>query len=130
LFAPTQVSASDGQFDEHVEIRWSDRSEIETGYRIYRRAAGSSATLQAIGTAPVNYDVYRDESAVPGTQYEYCVAAIQGSFESAQACDLGERGFVLPPLNVAASDGQYPDRVHITWVDQSGGSAPFRIYRR
>ncbi len=130
LFAPTQVSASDGQFDEHVEIRWSDRSEIETGYRIYRRAAGSSATLQAIGTAPVNYDVYRDESAVPGTQYEYCVAAIQGSFESAHACDLGERGFVLPPLNVAASDGQYPDRVHVTWVDQSGGSAPFRIYRR
>lgn len=130
IFAPTQVAASDGQLDAHVEIRWSDRSEIEKGYRIYRRLSGVGGALQAIGTTPANYDVYRDETAVPGTSYEYCVAAFQDSFESLRGCDTGERGFVLPPTNVEASDGQDPDRVQITWTDQSDGSSQFRIYRR
>ena len=130
IFAPTQVEASNGQYDGYVEIRWSDRSEIETGYNISRRQAGSEGSFSLLTTTSANIDLYRDESAQAGVEYEYCVAAMNNGFESATACDTGLRGHVLPPLNVAATDGQQPDFVRISWMDQAGGGNAYRLYRR
>ncbi|TPW04968.1 MAG: hypothetical protein FD129_2832, partial [bacterium] len=40
IFRPTQVAASDGYYEEWVQVEWLDNSRVETGYRIYRRPAG------------------------------------------------------------------------------------------
>jgi hypothetical protein len=62
IHAPTQVAASDGQFDSKVFITWSDQSTIEANYRVFR-----NGTL--LVTLPVNTEAYSDTSAVPGTTY-------------------------------------------------------------
>lgn len=133
LFAPTSPAASDGAFEDKVQVTWSDRSNIETGYNIYR-----GGTL--LGSVGANVGTYDDATAVSGTTYNYCVTAYldansNGSFdngtdfESAQVCDDGQRGHVLPPLNLTATDGTYPDKVILTWTDQTESETGYRITR-
>jgi fibronectin type 3 domain-containing protein len=123
IFPPQSVAASDGQFDLFVRITWSDQSQIESGYRIKR-----NGTL--LRTLPANSTQFRDSTAVAGTTYSYQVIAFDaGNNESQAVADNGFRGFILPPLNVSATDGQYPDRVRITWTDQATNETGYKIYR-
>ncbi len=123
IFSPQTVVASDGQFDLFVRITWSDQSQIESGYRIKR-----NGTL--LRTLDANSTLFRDSTAVAGTTYSYQVIAFDASNNESQAvADNGFRGFILPPLNVSATDGQFPDRVRITWTDQATNETGYKIYR-
>lgn len=133
IFAPTSMIASGGVFEDKVQATWSDRSNIETGYNIYR-----DGTL--LGSVAANVGTYDDATAVSGTSYNYCVTAYVDTnsnnafdngtdFESAQVCDNGQRGHVLPPLNLTATDGTYPDKVILTWTDQTEGETGYQITR-
>jgi len=118
IFAPTGLAASDGIFENRVALSWVDVSFIETGYYLYRDTVTPGTTL--LSTLPADRAFYQDSTAVQGTVYTYCVEAFDaGDFRSAQVCDMGERGFVLPPLNMTATDGQYTDRVVVAFTDQT-----------
>jgi hypothetical protein len=124
IFAPIDVSATDGIYIDKVNITWEDVSAINTGYSIRRDAA-------EIGTVGANTLWFDDTSAVPEVVYSYdVVATATGGYESAAATDTsGWRGVILPPTNVSASDGQYFDRVRITWQNQAPDTMVYAVYR-
>ncbi len=125
---PDRISASDGEFVDRVEIRWVDISAINTGYAIRRDGI-------QIGTAGPNAGMFADRvdaaefPPVPEVRYNYEVVAIFGEWQSAAASDSGWVGVIPPPLNVAATDGQYNDRVRVTWQGPAFELSGYRIYR-
>ncbi len=122
IFAPTSVSATDGEFTDRVVITWSDMSHIEDGYYLYRNGVRIDST--GPDTEWVN-----DLTAAPNTAFNYEVRAFVSDRQSAAVGDTGWRGVLLPPLDVSASDGEYLDRVVITWQDQTDAELGYRIYR-
>ena len=126
IFAPPpgSVTASDGEYTDHVEIRWVDISSINTGYTILRESS-------PIGTTGPNTTFYRDSTATAEVVYPYdVIATVTGGYESAPEGDTGWMGIILPPINVEASDGQYLDWVRITWDGQAPDTLwGYYIYR-
>jgi hypothetical protein len=123
IFPPITVSASDGDHVDYVRVSWVDISSINTGYMVYRDG-------DSLGTAGPNQTYYNDDTAAPESLYAYDVAAFDaGGFQSVAVSDSGWRGTILPPFDVAASDGQYLNRVRITWQSQGADTVGHRIYR-
>ncbi len=116
LISAGAVSASDGTFTDRVRVTWTDRSAINTGYKVYR-----AGTLVATLGAAVAFDDTTKTALTPGTAYAYCVAPTQGDGEGLQVCDNGTRGSVLPPATVVATDGTVPGATRITWTAPAGG---------
>lgn len=86
---PDNVAASDGTYDNRIQIRWRDRTDLETGYRIYRSDGDAP-----IGTVEAGVAVFDDFDAPPGSAFSYCVAAFATyadgtTAESPRSCDIG-----------------------------------------
>jgi hypothetical protein len=123
IFPPTNVWASDGQFDQFVRVTWTDMSSVEAGYLIKRNG-------EVIDTTTRNTAAFDDADAVAETAYYYEVIAFDANMNYSTAVgDSGFRGSILPPLDVSASDGEYADTVRITWIDQTENEAGYNIYR-
>jgi fibronectin type 3 domain-containing protein len=129
IFRPTMVRASDGLFEGGVDLTWVDNSGIEADYRVLRRPAGNGA-FALVSTLGPDATFYQDSSALPGLLYDYRVQAVDAAGRASQPGeDTGLRGHVAPPGSVMATDGQYADRVLVTWLDRSLKEAGYRVYR-
>ena len=107
--APLGVSASDGTSTTQVTISWSAVAGV-TGYDVLRdgNKIGSSIGIQTI---------YQDTSALPGIHYTYTVKSVTAAGSSAASVgDVGYRGALEIPTEVAASDGTFTDKISITWI--------------
>ena len=107
--APLGVSASDGTSTTQVTISWSAVAGV-TGYDVLRdgNKIGSSIGIQTI---------YQDASALPGIRYTYTVKSVTAAGSSAASVgDVGYRGALEIPTEVAASDGTFTDKISITWI--------------
>ena len=81
-------------------------------------------------TLPAGAQSFKDVTAISGTAYEYCVAAVDGSNrESARGCDFGGIGILPPPRDVTATDGTFDDKVPVAWQDTSATEDGFLVYR-
>ncbi len=123
LLSAAAVSASDGTFTDRVRVTWSDRSAINTGYKVYR-----AGTLVATLGESVAFDDTTKSALTPGAVYAYCVAPTQGAGEGVKVCDNGSRGSVLPPATVAATDGTVASATRITWTAPVGGDPAGTVY--
>ena len=94
-------------------------------------AQGDVLVYRADSWEHVDTISFLDTTAEPGESYTYTLAAyvdedLDGSYTagtdylSETGTDDGLRGFVMPPVSVSATDGQYTDRVVIT----SGEASP------
>lgn len=119
LAPPGDVSATDGQFLDRVRVTWTDRATGETSYIVYRDAG-------MIATLPANTTEYDDFGATG--MHEYCVAASNG-VTSIQVCDGGMVGGLAPPADVVATNGDFDDRVVVSWSDTSDTEDGFRVLR-
>ena len=107
--APLGVSASDGTSTTQVTISWSAVAGV-SGYDVLRdgNKIGSSIGIQTI---------YQDASALPGIRYTYTVKSVTVAGSSAASLgDVGYRGALEIPTEVAASDGTFTDKISITWI--------------
>ena len=107
--APLGVSASDGTSTTQVTMSWSAVAGV-TGYDVLRdgNKIGSSIGIQTI---------YQDASALPGIRYTYTVKSVTAAGSSAASVgDVGYRGALEIPTEVAASDGTFTDKISITWI--------------
>ena len=121
--APADVSATDATFDDRIGIGWADPSDLEDGYFIFRDGA-------AYDTTAANATSYSDLDAEPDSTYTYCVRAFSDSGGvSVDGCDEGFRSIVLAPDWVQATDGDFENRVEITWESASTTAALSKIYR-
>ncbi|NBX37700.1 MAG: hypothetical protein EBR10_10850, partial [Planctomycetes bacterium] len=130
LSPPTNVSATDGTLGTGVSISW-DAAAGATGYRVFRSLAstGSSGTPAQIAVLGA-VNTYLDSTAVPGTAYLYSLRATGAPSGSLSAFSLTDSGFRLlaAPTNVNASDGQFIDRVALSWTASTGASS-YQVFR-
>lgn len=118
---PLAVTASDGQYPDHVRITWTDQSKTEDFFTI--TADNGTGNLQILATIPGDTtvstsEVYEDFTATVGLQQNYCVTATSGGVESRSACDAGVRGVLPSPSDVTASVDTFDDQVRISWTDE------------
>jgi hypothetical protein len=120
---PTNVSASDSTFDDRVEITWEDPSDLESGFEVWRDGS-------LLGTTSANATLYKDRTALPDTEYEYCVVAVSSEGgRSTGICDSGLQSIVLAAFDVQATDGALEERVDLTWECASTTVVLFKILR-
>jgi fibronectin type 3 domain-containing protein len=118
------VQASDGTYADKVKIAW-DAVAGSTSYKVYR-ATSAGGTKAQIGNPTATQ--YNDTSAVAGATYYYWVRSCVGATcSNYSASDSGWRNY-LPPINIQASDGEYLDKVQVTW-DAHASAASYEVYR-
>jgi fibronectin type 3 domain-containing protein len=129
--APPTVNASDGAYADRVRIQWEE-SEGASFYRVFRAPATSGPVIYAeIGTSDTI--VFDDLTAEQNTVYSYKIKGANYLFESAfSISDSGYRTYKSdlpdPPAVVSASDGEYADRVLVSWKP-AANALGYNIYR-
>lgn len=131
---PLTVSATDGEFTNKVVVSWSAVANA-TCYQVYRAPApsGPYAPINAFTTTTA----YEDQDPVlqPAQSYYY---RVKSGREINNTCDnqfLGDLSAAvdegwkkpLPPTNVQASDGDFPNVIRISWV--SDQNATYEVFR-
>lgn len=123
--APEGLTASKGTFEDRIRLEWTDRSRVEVGYRISR----DGMPLDTIPADRTWYEHVEIPPPPPELPFIYSVSALDAAGdESDPAEDEGWTGFIVPPLDVDASDGQIPDYVRITWRDQSTRELFYEVF--
>ncbi|MFM7480917.1 MAG: hypothetical protein ACKO4V_07325, partial [Planctomycetota bacterium] len=127
---PLDVQATDGTLPSGVRISWS-ASAGATGYRVFRATMNGSVagTVTQIGVTS-NALEFVDSSAAFGVVYRYSlrtVGAPNGSVSVESTGDLGSRG-LSAPINFVATDGQFTDRVALSWT-ASAGAESYQVFR-
>ncbi len=122
--APTNLQASDGTYTNKVHLSWAAFSAA-TAYKVYRaESAGGVKTLLGSPTSRL----FADTTATPGITYTYWVkACINANCTGTSALNTGWRK-LSPPTIVKASDGNYTDKVQLSWNAASGATI-YKIYR-
>ena len=129
IVVPNTPTVSDGDYTDKVRISWSSVSGANS-YIVYRCTSTSSSSCSQISTD--SSSPYDDTSATIGTTYYYRLKACSGSSGTGICSDYsnydtGYRAIVVPNTP-AASDGDYTDKVRISWSSVSGANS-YIIYR-
>jgi hypothetical protein len=123
VLVPTEVFASDGDFEDRSQITWKSTSTTVAVFKIFR----DGAFIKSVGAGSRSY---ADDGGTAGREYVYGVQAITARLEpSATSTDRGRRK-LRAPINVAATDDEFEDRVEISWRDVSAVETGFVIYRK
>ena len=129
IATPNTPTASDGDYTDKVRISWSSVSGANS-YIIYRCTSTNSSSCSQIGTD--SSSPYNDTSSTAGIIYYYRLTACSGSSGTGICSnysnyDTGYRAIVAPNTPTA-SDGDYTDKVRISWSSVSGANS-YIIYR-
>lgn len=128
---PQGVTASSGVYNDSIQVSWQavDNAAV---YEIWRSLSPSFSTAAPLNTN-LSALVYRDTTAVSGLPYYYWVRA--RGFVVSTLPNIGDFSapatgwrFVPPPDNVRASNGEFTDKVRVTWSDVAGASS-YEIWR-
>ena len=128
-YPPENFFVSDGTYEDYVLLKWDEVVDASS-YNIYR-AINFDGNYQLIAnTSETNYTDY----PVDGIFYYYKVSAFKDNCqETILSCyNVGYRPFIDcpsdPPNNVIASNGDYSDKIKISW-DASPHALYYSIYR-
>lgn len=125
--APTGVAASDGTFTDKVLVSWTP-VEGAVAYSIWR-AVGSATPTEVSPGGGVAATEFADTTAGVAVSYKYFVRTISSLGPSPlSASNTGYRGF-LPPAEVAATDGEFSNKIVVSW-SQASGATGYKVYRR
>ncbi|UCD28149.1 MAG: hypothetical protein JSV03_13795, partial [Planctomycetota bacterium] len=132
LVPPDTISASDGDYSDHVHLEWN-RPEGATHFRVYRAESSNPNDATAIGPWQWQTETsYDDFNVTPCTTYFYRIKAgtdIYGNHGTDVSLNYATgHSAMLPPTSVTASDGTYGDKIEVTWnsIPEAG---IYRVYR-
>ncbi|MGQ0644992.1 MAG: fibronectin type III domain-containing protein [Elusimicrobiota bacterium] len=103
--APASLTAYPSQVDG-IDLGWTDNSTNESGFKIERKAYGTTAYAQ-IATTGVNIRTYRDTAAVPGAVYYYRVRAYNSGGNSAYSNEALTRGYMAKGVGAGMSSEKF-----------------------
>lgn len=135
LAAPSNLSASVNPAGTQIDLRWSDNSNGESGFKIERKPQIGPLGFSEIGSVGANVSQFSDRNVGAGQFYTYRVKAFNANGESGYS-NTADAGIVQPPLeftpnppsNLTASFSG--TQVSLSWTDNSAAEAGFRIERR
>lgn len=122
LNPPSQLTASNDDFEPHTVLEWRDNSDVETGYNVYRDGALRGTTLP-------NVTLFEDTQGQHFVDYEYTVTAFDDLSESTADTVVGGRN-INEPTNAVASQGDFEDRIQLTWTDNSNVETNYQIWHQ
>lgn len=133
-FAPTDLTIAVNKTANTITLDWTDNASNETRYVIERRFGDSKSVFYA----QPNDTIYIDDAIVACRTYEYDVFAENVCGKSSLSAQGSTR--LEPSLDnalaasaVAASKGEFTNRVELSWTPQNNTSSiidRFRIYRK
>ncbi|MCF6407552.1 fibronectin type III domain-containing protein [Chitinophaga filiformis] len=113
--APVILGATASAFNK-VDLKWSDNSNNETGFELYRSAT-YNGTYTVIGKAGANATTLTDNTVDANTRYWYKVRAVGLSGESAQS--VGYPYLAVYPFDNSVADVS---------INNNGGAATSMTY--
>ncbi|MBN2018754.1 MAG: hypothetical protein JW749_00855 [Sedimentisphaerales bacterium] len=113
----TDVSASDGQYSDHIRIDWNTVSEADS-YEIWRAVSGGSEPIVNLGSfASPPHDDYNN--VTPGLTYYYWVRAVNACGKS--SFGLIDKGYVD---NSSQSFGVSGGEIYAWGLNEYGQASP------
>lgn len=117
-----------------ITLSWNDNSNNETSFRIWRRI-GSVGSFSEIASVSPNVTSYQNNGLAAGVTYFYRVTAINASGESNESNEasattpgVSQTPPVAPSSLTATANSS--TQVTLSWSDNSGNEAGFRIRRK
>jgi uncharacterized protein (TIGR02145 family) len=111
LFPPSKpVNVYAGDWSQGYGVYWTDQSDNETSFRIYK-ATNSLTDFQEFSTVAANVTFFADYQYNPENYYAYRITAFNGDGESALS-NLA----VVPQRPIIHSDQIGPDAITISWT--------------
>jgi titin len=111
-----------------VNLRWQDKSDDETGFKIYRKQGpGAWAELDRVAANMVSYSDETAENNRTSTAYQYYVKACNAKGCSPQTCTAT---VPFKPAQLTAAQGTAAGSINISWTDNSANEKGFVIYRK
>jgi fibronectin type 3 domain-containing protein len=124
---PKGVEASDGAFDDKVQVTWNLLDGAST-YTVYRADTNDSSTATVLQSG-ITTNVYDDTSAVTLQIYWYWVKSdLSTGFSASDDGFRAQTGIPIAPENVQATDGAYSNKIDVTW-DPSENADRYRVLR-
>lgn len=126
LPTPVNVQASDGLFNDRIQITWT-QYEQDFEYAVFR-STEESGMYEEIAVTINN--LFDDTSILDGNIYFYkvCIKLSSFAYGPLSAADSGFRIALDAPSFVEATDGLYDDRIIIEW-DTVLDTEEYHIYR-
>lgn len=115
--------------DSTVELNWTDQSDDEEGFEIWRYESGSGKTYELYATVGKNVTSYTDNNVRRGAQYNYMVRAyvpLTGLYSAySNMVNVGV-GFVAQPTNLRYTYLS-STKISLDWNDNSDNESGFKI---
>jgi hypothetical protein len=125
LDAPINVQATDGDHTDKIVISWDAVTGTDY-YKVFRWDAKLSKWVKIGQTTDLTFD---DTGGRAAKVYKYRVKACNATGCSrSSAIDTGYIGKLSTPTNVQATDGDYTDKIVISWNAVSGADY-YRVLR-
>ena len=128
--APTNTAAM-ALSSTSIQFAWSDNSNNEDGFRIYRWTAPAGSPWVVAGTTGPNATTFVDTALQPSTRYFYYACAYNVAGETCPAGYLDATtpsGLPTAPANTTAT-ALSSTSIRFAWSDNSDNEDGFRIYR-
>ncbi len=136
LYAPTSVSASDGN-SGYISLTWSDANSGTTStFHIYRslRCSGPYQEIAIVNSSSRSLYSYYTNSysdTVPdAATYYYTIAAfdVNGKGSSPSTCESGYSTTLSAPYNFTVSQGAYANAINLSWSTVTGATQ-YQVYK-
>ncbi|MEP6583199.1 MAG: PA14 domain-containing protein [Ginsengibacter sp.] len=129
---PTNLSANAGSSYNKIGLKWTDNSNNETGFEVYRKAPTDLAYL-IIATTTSNAVAYTDSALLPSTKYSYKILSINTYGQSALTATVTATTKVAPAPPIVPSgltaNTLSSTKINLTWNDNSNNETSFEIWR-
>lgn len=140
---PTGVTASAGIFTVEVAMSWTDASNNEDGFYVYRNTSNTTTGATLIKTLGAGVQAYTDNAAnsgayppAEGATYFYWVSSFNAGGESAKSPAAsnafgGETTIWLVPTapSSLSATAVSSSQINLSWTDNSNNETGFEIYR-
>jgi photosystem II stability/assembly factor-like uncharacterized protein/fibronectin type 3 domain-containing protein len=118
LKPPTNVQATDGEYNDHIKISW-DPPENGTYFKVWRNTTSDPNTAIPLSSNWSTLTYFNDYAVSSAVSYFYWVKSARSSTglkasPNFSSYDAGWAAFLNAPT-ASASDGTSTDDIHITW---------------
>ncbi|HEY3323310.1 MAG TPA: tandem-95 repeat protein, partial [Planctomycetota bacterium] len=126
--APTNLIAQTSISPSNIDLNWMDTSDNETGFVIEISTDGNNFTL--CNTVGPNTTYFGASMLSSSTQYWFRVKAVRMGASDSDYSNVASATTLGPPAapsNLTATAAS-STAIHLSWTDNSGGAASFKLY--